>query len=68
MEFCICGHPKKVHTPKIWKHRQFDIADYMQEACFYGMDEPPKYCNCNKFKLDNLRLIEELAKKRGLVK
>jgi hypothetical protein len=59
MEHCICGHSYNIH-------------------CILGKTNHPKACaaratngnysdGCMMFKLDNLRLIEDLAKEKGLV-
>jgi hypothetical protein len=62
-EYCICGHSKKDH----FKGSVFNKKGYREpgELCshIYNGD-----CGCDVgFKLDNLKLIEELAKEKGLV-
>jgi hypothetical protein len=61
IESCICGHSKKDH--------EF-FSDIGQHDCLRCMTDP-KFINnkvqyCHDFKLDNLKLVENLAEKRGL--
>jgi hypothetical protein len=65
-EKCICGHPVEAHTPSYSKQKMWKNAHYMKDACYAGFDDHMP-CSCFKFKLDNLRLIEDLAKERKLV-
>ena len=54
-ERCICGHTRVSHDP---------------EGCspVYGWGMPKPTCpkDCKQFQLDNLQLIEDLAKEKGL--
>jgi len=60
MEYCVCGHEKDAHASLegkceaevIWKDRN----GYLSCGIF---------CEC--FKLDNLKLVEDLAKERNLI-
>ena len=55
-------------------HKQTDICtcgcklkDHDLDGTCYGCFNPPMVFNCEKFKLDNLKYVEEEAKKRKLV-
>ena len=53
-EYCVCGHTKKIHG----------IYSECEKGWYFFKGEG---CECESFKLDNLRLIEELSKEKGLV-
>ena len=55
-EFCVCGHTFNYHVD----HTDVGIGKYC-----VGQLNPD--CHCSTFKLDNLKLIEDLARKRNLV-
>jgi len=60
LQFCIvCNHSKKMHV-----HRKTDVSrlDDICWDCNAGYFD--KY---HAFKLDNLKLIEQLAKEKGLI-
>lgn len=63
-EYCICGH-------KISKHTSFAVlstsssAQYCSE-CFHSKNFIPGHW-VHPFKLDNLKLIEDLAKQKNLI-
>jgi len=52
---CICGHSRYVHTAYVIDPDNID-------ACAAYIDR--LFCVCNKFKLDNLRYLEQLSDKR----
>jgi hypothetical protein len=58
MEYCLCGHLVATHTGAFYDD-PVTFRLYNPSACYV--------CGCPQFKLDNLRLIEDLAKERGLV-
>lgn len=51
IEYCVCGHPLITHTHEL---------GYCQKTYTYE-------CTCGRFKLDNLKYVEDLAKKRNLI-
>jgi hypothetical protein len=51
------------NEPCICKHMAINHSNFVNE-CWYAVQSG---CNCRKFKLDNLSLIENIAKERGLV-
>jgi hypothetical protein len=62
MEYCVCRHPKPSHLLiEDWcqscsnEYRENDYIRYRKSLMFH------------KFKLDNLKLIEDLAKERKLI-
>jgi hypothetical protein len=52
---CICGHTKGSH-----------FLGYCSLVYKVVKAQSPK-CSCPKYKLDNLKLIEDLAKERKLI-
>lgn len=58
MEYCICGHNENVHASKLYRLKANECRIMMVS------DE---WCKCWRYKLDNLRYIEDLAKEKGLV-
>jgi hypothetical protein len=59
---CICGHTKHVHIG--WG----GDSTGCNFAFLEDVQEPwERYCLCQEFKLDNLKLIEDLAKERKLI-
>jgi hypothetical protein len=61
IEYCVCEHKKADH-----RNKRFDDATqhiYTTLVCWSF----PGICPCMEFKLDNLKLIEDLAKEKGLV-
>jgi len=56
MEYCVCGHSKEDHVG--WEHQPTGCNEWIGTI---------NTCDCDEFKLDNLRLIEQLAKQKGLV-
>jgi hypothetical protein len=56
---CICGHRKLFHLHQYISGRQVE--------CKWYEDDDDFFCECGKFKLDNLSYIEELAESKGLV-
>ena len=65
-QFCVCGHVNYVHnvTQSIFGYENF--CDRCGEDIF---DSSEKYWNARRhdFKLDNLRLLEDTAKQKGLL-
>lgn len=59
---CICGHWKGEH---VFFHYNKPIIK--NRFCFAKKQNNWHYCNCNDFKLDNLTLIEKLAKEKNLI-
>jgi len=55
-EYCVCGHTKKQHELR-----------YGGKCWYEGHDSKSYPHPCEVFKLDNLKLIEDLAKERKLV-
>ena len=55
-EYCVCGHLQEDHF--IGKITQLDLC----MECGWIKDD-----NAHPFKLDNLRFIEDEAKKRNLI-
>jgi hypothetical protein len=58
-EPCVCGHKQKEHTMFTGIHNQ---CAKCTSRWHFGARSP-----WHEFKLDNLRLIEDLAKHKGLV-
>ena len=75
-ESCICGYPKMDHVYPLtpWWKFWANIYEYEFGAC-YNKDCTALLIphlskleiRCKKFKLDNLRFVEDLAKEKGLV-
>ena len=61
-EICICGHDKKAHAD-----RYFGTNEIPKSDCFFIVAANGTFCKCMIFKLDNLKLVEDLAKERNLV-
>lgn len=67
-EYCTCGHEKNMHTSETnklsWQDKEFCVS-----CCYEYLDI--KYSSHSNwehsFKLDNLRLIEQIAKQRNLI-
>lgn len=57
MEKCICGHKKLSHYEPNLKYF------YVVCRIWTGTD----YCDCKGFKLDNLQVIEDLAKEKNII-
>jgi hypothetical protein len=58
IEYCVCGHLRLGH--KGWEHEPTGCTESV--IPFTG-----RFCSCQEFKLDNLKLIEHLAKERNLI-
>jgi hypothetical protein len=60
---CICGHSLAKHyvVEVDGIQRCYQSIEIHNNGTYYT------FCHCSPFKLDNLKLIEELAKERGLV-
>lgn len=62
MEYCVCGHAKEIHS---------FIKDFLCAECVemasYDLHIGELDKAFHKFKLDNLKLIEDLAKEKGLM-
>lgn len=64
-EYCVCNHEESWHY----------YPPYISRTCNFRTEKhtewmPGTYyqnCSCNNFTLDNLRLIEDLAKQRNLI-
>jgi hypothetical protein len=59
---CVCGHLKKQHTPNALPH--YYSSDSFCSECAYREIEDKAWHN---FQLDNLSLVEEVARKRKLI-
>lgn len=59
-KICVCGHSILVHTPVHLQDRRIKWIDYIKDACYEG-NLYNGLCPCEKFKLDNLRWLEEKA-------
>lgn len=59
-EYCVCGHRAVVHLG--WESEStgctYSSTKFIQSD--YG-------CECSEFKLDNLRFVEDEAKRRNLI-
>lgn len=64
---CICGHLKIVHSPKYWLNdmgsSKASIEDFLQDACYEWVRRDEAICECEQFKLDNLKYLENLSEK-----
>ena len=60
-EYCICKHLKNRHGG--WEGEPTGCTVYLVQAEYFDDTD----CQCCKFKLDNLRYVEDLAKKRNLM-
>ena len=59
-EYCVCGHNINEHAG--WEGEP--------TGCTYELSSRWTHydsCQCSEFKLDNLRFVEDLAKKRNLI-
>ena len=54
-EYCVCGHEVERHAKRICYE------------CLYPLHVRGKLHSIHRFKLDNLRFIEDLAKERNLI-
>ena len=61
MEYCVCGHDSGWHFKTAPRLDCFANVEKNFNGRYYAN------CPCNEFKLDNLKLIEDLAKERNLV-
>lgn len=59
-EYCLCKHPQADHTG--WENEPSGC-----KSTLILYDPSASVCNCCKFRLDNLKLIEDLAKQKSLV-
>jgi hypothetical protein len=57
-EPCMCGHNKNEHVSEA-------IPGYNTQVCLDPITR--LVCECYNFKLDNLKLIEDMAKEKGLI-
>jgi hypothetical protein len=64
---CVCGCPKNYHTTDvdIVFHTTFSYCALCFDTAHYDHRNPKR--GFHKFKLDNLKYIEDLAKERNLV-
>lgn len=67
MEYCICGHRKDKH--QLISTQQGEICQecVMLYDDLVGITHLKNWDFLHTFKLDNLKLIEDLAKQKGLV-
>jgi hypothetical protein len=62
IEYCVCGHPKTLHE---------EMNYFVDVLGIYHKCEGCAKMNLHglcRFKLDNLKLIEDLAKEKGIIK
>jgi len=59
---CVCGHEKGWHRLSI----QYCYAGQALDGGNFNYGKIP-LCKCARFKLDNLKLVEDLAKERKLI-
>ena len=59
IEYCICGHSEKIHQEAIPEAQLLSI-------CF-ECGNSNTLNEFHNFKLDNLKLVEDLAKERNLI-
>ena len=65
---CKCGHSSKDHAKEFLSHPLSGNSNWEHNSCFVMCEDPPlPYCRCMKFVLDNLTLVEKLARERNLV-
>jgi hypothetical protein len=55
IEYCVCGHLESDHG----------IYSYGVDACWNCSIKTGRHSH--SFKLDNLRLVEDIAKQKGLI-
>ena len=60
IEYCVCGHSH-------WEHRLSEPNKFPYCQICLNIDGAARIQIWHEFKLDNLRLIEDLAKEKGLV-
>jgi hypothetical protein len=60
-EKCICRHERRAHA-----NRPFG-TDYIPKSDCFFVVKSGALCKCLLFQLDNLKLIEDLAKERTLI-
>jgi hypothetical protein len=60
-EYCVCGHSKLQHTG--WENEPTGCGEVVPGS----IEEYNDMCFCSEFKLDNLRYIEDEAKRRNLI-
>jgi hypothetical protein len=60
-DYCICGHPFNMHDDG-----EEDGTNWCYECAFFP-DPDEVVLECQQFKLDNLKYIEEKAKERKLI-
>ena len=64
MEYCVCRHERELH----WALRSTSCAATIGIGSTILPDVETRIgCECKKFKLDNLKLIEDIAKERKLI-
>jgi hypothetical protein len=70
MEYYICGHPRRSHSRRPSKldfHCEKCYNNLLEVAPVQGIRSGELMACFHEFKLDNLKLIEDLAKAKGLV-
>lgn len=63
MEYCVCGHQELSHALNIINPS--NVQMWCRGCWFDNADGGVS--NYHDFKLDNLKLIEDLAKEKGLI-
>jgi hypothetical protein len=68
-KICICGHSITTHNPAFWQGKAWDDSEYNQEACYQWITRDFTMCPCDKFRLNNLKYLEQLYEaKNGKLK
>jgi len=70
-EYCVCGHRLRKHlgrpSPKLDFHCKECYDNLLKVAPIRGVRRGELMACLHEFKLDNLKLIEDLAKERNLI-
>ena len=59
-EYCVCGHKFRLHAKGRFSDDRYECRAGAGDG-FHFID------NCMKFQLDNLRFVEDEAKRRNLI-
>lgn len=62
-EYCVCGHSKNIHNG--WEGEPTGCDSFAIGSEYF--EERYLDCHCSEFKLDNLRFVEDEAKRRNLI-
>lgn len=69
LQTCICGHASGKHVVWLSDLKSNTYSDELKNCTYHTYNEGNDYipCGCLKFKLDNLKLVEDLARKKNLI-